>query len=155
MCYSGMIYPRRLSDPNSQLTLFAVPVSGAPGLGELRAYLGGALSVSDDAVEIVGDVSVQAAGQVPRLADPVVVFTPKGRQLSHACLSDNVSCGPRGKLGSQCHLGSPMSYWVRNVMETKECYRVEAAPSPEATREASRCPAKGLGWERSCSFTME
>lgn len=56
-------------------------------MGELRAYLGGALSVSDDAVEIVGDVSVQAAGQVPRLADPVVVFTPKGRQLRYTCLS--------------------------------------------------------------------
>lgn len=33
----------------------------------------------DDAVEVVGDVSVQAAGQVPGFADPVVVFTPGGR----------------------------------------------------------------------------
>lgn len=69
----------------------SLPVSGASGLGELCAYLGGALSVSNDAVEVVGDVGVQAAGQVPGLADPVVVFTPKGRQLSYTCLSDNVS----------------------------------------------------------------
>jgi hypothetical protein len=47
--------------------------------------------VPNDTVEVVGDVSVQAAGQVPGLADPVVVFTPTGRQLSHTCLSDNVS----------------------------------------------------------------
>lgn len=30
----------------------------------------------NDAEEVVRDVSVQAAGQVPGLADPVVVFTP-------------------------------------------------------------------------------
>lgn len=55
----------------------------------------------DDAVEVVGDVSVQAAGQVPGFADPVVVFTPGGRHLlSHTCLLDNVSHGPRGRLVS-------------------------------------------------------
>lgn len=90
-------------------------------MGELYAYLGGALSVSNDTVEVVGDVSVQAAGQVPGLTDPVVVFTPKGRQLSYTCLSDNVSRGVRGRLASPCLLGNPMSYQVRGVMEPKEC----------------------------------
>lgn len=45
----------------------------------------------NDAEEVVRDVSVQAAGQVPGLADPVVVFTPKGRQLSQTCLLGNMS----------------------------------------------------------------
>lgn len=42
-----------------------------------EAHLGGALAVPNDAVEVPGDVGVQAAGQVPGLADPVVVLAPE------------------------------------------------------------------------------
>ena len=55
---------------------FPLPAS-APG-----PHLGGALAVPDDAVQVLGDVGVQAAGQVPGLADPVVVLAPRSREVS-------------------------------------------------------------------------
>lgn len=42
-----------------------------------RLYLWGALSLSNDVVEIVSDVCIQTSGQVPGLADPVIIFSSK------------------------------------------------------------------------------
>lgn len=37
----------------------------------------------DDTVQVVGDVGVQASGQVPWFADPVIVFS-SGREIERA-----------------------------------------------------------------------
>lgn len=39
--------------------------------------LWGALPLSDDVIQVVGDVCVQATGQVPGLTDPVVILAPE------------------------------------------------------------------------------
>lgn len=44
---------------------------------QLPSYLGAALSLPDDTVQALGDASVQAPGQVPGLAYPMVVFSSK------------------------------------------------------------------------------
>lgn len=43
----------------------------------VRTYLWCALSLPDYIVQIVGDVYVQATGQVPGLTDPVVILSPE------------------------------------------------------------------------------
>lgn len=71
--------PTQVLDPRVPLPRLFV-AAGALSCPGMRAHLGGALSVPDDTVEALGDVGVQAAGQVPGLADPVVVITPGGRE---------------------------------------------------------------------------
>lgn len=44
------------------------------------SHLWGAFPVPDDTVEVVGDVGIQASGQVPWFAYPVIVFSSGGER---------------------------------------------------------------------------
>ena len=42
-----------------------------------RVYLWCTLSLSDNVVQVVGDVHVQSTGQIPGLTDPMIILPPE------------------------------------------------------------------------------
>lgn len=49
----------------------------------MLSHLRGAFPVPDDTVQVVGDVGIQASGQVPWFAYPVIVFSSGKEKEQH------------------------------------------------------------------------
>lgn len=133
------------------------------------AHLGGALPVPDDAVQAPRDVGVQAAGQVPGLADPVVVLAPGAEEPPRLCpgatLPGNTSLGlgqqrdtslPQGAEGGVAAERLEVGPWVgrRHFLEPRELCSGEGQ-APEAARNPWKpwvAPTLGVRGPQHCGL---
>lgn len=75
----------------------------------MPSHLWAAFPVPDDTVQVVGDVGIQASGQVPRFAYPVIIFS-SGRERERAIpvsihlihLAENPEKNTLYSCGQQC-----------------------------------------------------
>lgn len=115
-------------------------------------HLGRALAVPDDAVQALGDVGVQAAGQVPGLADPVVVLAPGSREGRLGCALDapapgSVSPGPwqqrRGRREPRSQWNGHLSSRLEGVDGARLGARTQPVPGHGAAGALTASPAAG------------